>query len=167
MKKLIVLASSRLFPGRSPMKITRRFAVTALLCLGATLCTTAPARAQAGFVYPLSCVVGVEDPDYGASGQYSFSGMQTMSGFDPVSGASWTSYEGTLSLRCWDLTPRAVYSVDGKKSRCDGNGNLEIQWPRVTMVYYRPAYLPSGYWRFYPSSVYRVISNKTSTLVLK
>ena len=68
MKKLIVLAASRLLPGRSPKKITRRFALTALLCLGATLCT-APAHAQAGFVYPLSCVVGVDDPDYGASGQ--------------------------------------------------------------------------------------------------
>ena len=74
MKQLIVLAASRLLPGSSPMKIKRRFALTALLCLGATLCTTAPAHAQAGFVYPLSCVVGVDDLDYGASGQYSFSG---------------------------------------------------------------------------------------------
>jgi hypothetical protein len=165
MKKLIVLTASRMLRGRNPMKITRRFALTALLCLGATLCTTAPAHAQAGFVYPLSCVVGVEDLDYGASGQYSFSGIQTMSGWDQNGG--WTSYEGTLFLRCRDLIPRAVYSVDGKKSRCDGNGNLEIQWPRVTMVYYRPAYSPSGYWRFYPSPVYRLISNKTSILVLK
>ncbi len=147
------------------MKITRRFAVIALLCLGGMLCTTAPARAQGGFVYPLSCVVGVNDPDYGASGQYSFSGLQTMSGWDQNGG--WTAYEGTLYLRCQDLTPRAVYSVDGKKPRCDGKGNLEIQWPHVAMVYYRPTYSTSGYWRFYPSPVYRLISNKTSILVLQ
>ncbi len=143
----------------------RHFAFTALLCLSATLCATAPVHAQGFMNYPLSCVAGVEDPDYGASGQYSFSGMQTMSGWDQ--NGSWTAYEGTLHLRCQDLTPRAVYSAGGKKSRCDGNGNLEIQWLHVTLVYYRPTYWGAAYWRFSPSPVYRLITNKTSTLVLQ
>ena len=91
--------------------------------------------------------------------------MQTMSGWDQNGG--WTSYEGTLSLRCQGLTPRAVYSAGDKKPRADRDGNLEVQWLRVTMVYYRPAYSPSGYWRFYPSPVSRLTTNKTSTPVLK
>ncbi len=164
MKKLVVLAASRLFPGRSPMKITRRFALTVLLCLGATLCATAPARAQ-GFIYPLSCVVGVADPDYGASGAYVFSGRQTMTWLDPVNGIGYTVYVGRLSLRCSGLTPGAVYSVGDKKSHADRDGNLEIQWSHVTIEYRHSAW--GGYWAFSPSPVYRLDTGKTSTLVLR
>ena len=48
MKKLIVLAASRLFPGRSPMKITRRFAVASLLVIALAIVLGAPAPASAG-----------------------------------------------------------------------------------------------------------------------
>jgi hypothetical protein len=48
MKKLIVLAASRLFPGRSPMKITRRFAVATLLVIAVAIVLGAPAPASAG-----------------------------------------------------------------------------------------------------------------------
>ncbi len=48
MKKLIVIAASRLFPGRSPMKITRRFAVASLLVLAVAIVLGAPALASAG-----------------------------------------------------------------------------------------------------------------------
>ncbi len=45
MKKLI--AASRLFPGRSPMKITRRFAVASLLVIAVAIVLGAPAPASA------------------------------------------------------------------------------------------------------------------------
>ncbi len=48
MKKLIVLVASRLFPGRSPMKITRRFAVATLLVVAVAVVLGAPAPASAG-----------------------------------------------------------------------------------------------------------------------
>ena len=48
MKKLIVLAASRLFPGRSPMKITRRFALASLLVIAVAIVLGAPALASAG-----------------------------------------------------------------------------------------------------------------------
>ncbi len=48
MKKLIVLAASRLFHGRSPMKITRRFALATLLVLQVAVVLGAPAPASAG-----------------------------------------------------------------------------------------------------------------------
>lgn len=48
MKKLIVLAASRLFPGRSPMKILRRFAVASLLVLAVAVVLGTPAPASAG-----------------------------------------------------------------------------------------------------------------------
>ena len=163
MKELIVLAASRLFPVRSPMKITRRFAVTVLLCLGATLCATAPARAQ-GFFYPLSCVVGVADPDYGALGEYMFSGRPTVAWIDTF-GNSYTVYVGRLYLRCSGLTPGAVYSVGDKKSHADRDGNLGIQWSHVTIEYRASVW--GGHWAFSPSPVYRLDTDKTSTLVLQ
>ena len=48
MKKLIVLTASRLLRGRSPMKITRRFAVASLLVLAVAIVLGAPAPASAG-----------------------------------------------------------------------------------------------------------------------
>ena len=52
MRKLIVLAASRVFPGRSPMKITRRFAVGTLLVLAvAVAALLAGASALAGHTY--------------------------------------------------------------------------------------------------------------------
>jgi hypothetical protein len=48
MKKLIVLAASRLFPGSSPMKITRRFAAASLLVIAVAIVLGAPAPASAG-----------------------------------------------------------------------------------------------------------------------
>ena len=48
MKKLIVLVASRLLPGRSPMKITRRFAVASLLVVAVAVVLGAPAPASAG-----------------------------------------------------------------------------------------------------------------------
>ncbi len=141
------------------MKTTRRFAVTALLCLGATLCATAPAPAQ-GFFYPLSCVVGVADPDYGALGGYMFSGRPTLTSIYS------TVYVGKLYLRCSGLTPGAVYSAGDKKSHADRDGNLEIQWSNVTIEY---RYISGwgGQWEFSPSPVYRLDTDKTSTLVLQ
>jgi hypothetical protein len=47
MKKLIVLAPSRLFPGRSPMKITRRFALATFLVIAVAVVIVAPAPAPA------------------------------------------------------------------------------------------------------------------------
>jgi hypothetical protein len=48
MKKLIVLTASRLLPGRSPMKITRRFAVASLLVIAVAVVLGSPAPASAG-----------------------------------------------------------------------------------------------------------------------
>jgi hypothetical protein len=48
MQKLIVLTASRLFPGRSPMKITRHFAVASLLVIAVAIVLGAPAPASAG-----------------------------------------------------------------------------------------------------------------------
>jgi hypothetical protein len=48
MKKLIVLAASRLFPGRDPIKITRRFAVATVLAIAVAVVLGAPAPASAG-----------------------------------------------------------------------------------------------------------------------
>ena len=48
MKKLIVLAASRVFPGRSPMKTTRRFALATLLVVAVAVVLGAPAPASAG-----------------------------------------------------------------------------------------------------------------------
>ena len=50
MKKLILLAASRLFSGRSPMKITRRFAVASLLVIAVAIVLGVPAPASAGKV---------------------------------------------------------------------------------------------------------------------
>ena len=47
MKQLIVLAASRLFPGRSPMKTTRRFAVATLLVIAVAVVLGAPGPASA------------------------------------------------------------------------------------------------------------------------
>ncbi len=47
MKKLIVLAASRLVPGISPMKSTRRFAVATLLVIAVAIVLGAPAPASA------------------------------------------------------------------------------------------------------------------------
>ncbi len=47
MKKLLVLTASRLFPGRSPMKITRRFAVASLLVIAVAVVLGTPAPASA------------------------------------------------------------------------------------------------------------------------
>ncbi len=54
MKNLIMLAASRLFSGRSPMKITRRFAVASVLAIAVTMVlgTTAPASAGTAKLYP-------------------------------------------------------------------------------------------------------------------
>ncbi len=146
------------------MKITRRFALTVLLCLGATLCATAPAQAQ-GFIHPLSCVVGVDDPDYGASGEYMFSGRPTLAWIDTY-GNGYTAYVGKLYLSCSGLTPGAVYSVGDKKSHADRDGNLGIQWSHVTIVYHHISGW-GGHWEFSPSPVYRLDTDNTSTLVLQ
>ncbi len=50
MKELIVLAASRRFGRRSPMKITRRFAVASLLVFAVAVVLGAPAPASAGKV---------------------------------------------------------------------------------------------------------------------
>jgi hypothetical protein len=50
MKKLILLAASRLLPGRSPMKLTRRFAVATLLVIAVAIVLGAPVPASAGKV---------------------------------------------------------------------------------------------------------------------
>jgi Subtilase family len=47
MKTLIVLAASRLFPGRSPMKFTRRFDVATLLVIAVAVVLGTPAPASA------------------------------------------------------------------------------------------------------------------------
>ena len=47
MKKLIVLAASRLFGGKSPMKITRRFAVATLFVIAVAIFLGVPAPASA------------------------------------------------------------------------------------------------------------------------
>jgi hypothetical protein len=70
MKQLIVLAASRLFPGRSPMKITRRFALATLLVLAVAVVLGAPvpASAGAGKLFPPT-----DGPFPNASGQYQMS----------------------------------------------------------------------------------------------
>jgi hypothetical protein len=137
----------------------------ALLVLGATLSASTPARAQGTFTYPLSCVVGVDDPDYGSSGEYGFGGIRTLVGWDDL-GRPLAAFEGTLWLQCWDLTPGAVYSAYNNTSKAGKDGSVSFTWRHVRLVYRYPWNGQPGYWQWQPSPVYRLNRDKTSTLVL-
>jgi hypothetical protein len=106
MKKLIVLAASRLLPGRSPMKITRRFAVTALLVSAvAVAALLAGASALAGHGgYGQTSTYRFKLPPTGIEPDASGVVKMALSLYNPVSGA-----RGTVT--CTGLTPNANYVV--------------------------------------------------------
>ena len=99
MKKLIVLAASRLLPGRSPMKITRRFALATFLVIAVAvvLGMTAPASAAPKW-WMKHTYVNVGDEPH-AAGWW---------------GINWfSSANNYLEVRCRGLTPGARYIVAG------------------------------------------------------
>src|SRR5262245_1025547 len=128
------------------MKNTKHFALTALFVVGALLGASTPVQAQYGGGFPLTCVVGIDDPDYGASGQYSFGGRPAGRAWEP--GYDIYYFAGSLVIECWDLTPHAVYSAGGKKERANNDGSLSFVWKRVTFAYYVSwgASFQDGWW---------------------
>lgn len=101
MEQLIVLAASRLFPGRSPMKITRRFAVATLLVIAVAVVGGAPAPASAGKVKGTQVIL------YSAADSPSPNGTGTVTLLSPV-GSPLTYYRG-LSVSVSKLAPNASY----------------------------------------------------------
>jgi len=105
MKKLTVLAASRLFPGRSPMKITRRFAVATLLVIAVAIASLlAGASALAGHGYGQTSTYCVKLAPTGIERDASGVAKVTLSLYLPVSGA-----RGTVT--CNGLAPNANYVV--------------------------------------------------------
>ena len=110
MKKLIVLTASRLFPGRSPMKITRRFAVATLLVIAVAIVLGAPAPAFAnGHKAQVKLYPAAGGPFPNASGQvslsmdlYSFSGALNSVAVSKL--APNTSYFMPLYIQVWNGT---------------------------------------------------------------
>ena len=104
MKKLIVLAASRVLPGRSPMKITRRFAVATLLVIAVAIVLGAPAPASAGKVKGTQ---GTQVTLYPTADSPSPRATGTVTLLDPV-GSPLTYYRG-LSVSVSKLAPNASY----------------------------------------------------------
>jgi hypothetical protein len=101
MKKRIVLAASRLFPERSPMKITRRFAVASLLVIAVAVVLGAPAPASAGKYK------GTQATLYPAADSTSPRAIGKLTLLDPV-GSPLTYYRG-LTVSVTKLAPNAAY----------------------------------------------------------
>jgi hypothetical protein len=126
MKELIVLASSRLFPGRSPMKMTRRFAVASLLVLALAVVLGAPAPASAGKVkgWQVTLYPAVGSPFLNASGQASLSpdyGVYSLLNSFSVSRlAPNTSYHIPLYLKVWHVDEHGYpyWSGEWRLVRC-------------------------------------------------
>ena len=103
------------------MMTMKRFARTALLVLGATLCASTPAWAQIDLT-----PTGAEP---GATGQASSSDVQfvSMGILDPTNGISYWGYSCTLYVTCQGLTPGATYMVPNAgtfKASRDGTGSV-------------------------------------------
>jgi hypothetical protein len=102
MKNLIVLAASRLLPGRSPMKTTRRFAVATLLVLAVAVVLGAPAPASAGKVKgtQITLYPTADSPSRNATG--------TVTLLYPL-GSGPIIYFGAVSVSVSKLAPNASY----------------------------------------------------------
>jgi hypothetical protein len=157
--------------GRTQMKTTKQFALVALLVLGAMLGASTPAQAQLGGIIPLNCQVGVDDPDYGASGRVSIAAMEPGWGSFYVDdqGNRWGSIDCKLIVECWDLTPGATYSLAGnfagKNIKAARDGSLKYAKTHVTLEYYMPSGSNEIWWNVYVT-VTRLNPDGTSTLVL-
>jgi hypothetical protein len=99
MKKLIVLAASRLFPGRSPMKSTRGFALASLLVFAVAFVLGAPAPASAGAAGSVHAKLypAADSPSPNASG------TATLSGYDN------RGFYTVVSVSVSKLEPNASY----------------------------------------------------------
>ena len=121
MKKLIVLAASRLFPWRSPMKITRRFAVASLLVIAVAVVLGAPAPASGG---PTN--------------------LKTQVKLYPAAGSPFPNARGTVTLYLYQqgpysmgfsvsvskLAPNASYHMSGVMIQTDAHGSGgAMYWP--------------------------------------
>ena len=105
MKKLIVLTASRLLPGRSPMKFTRRFALATLFVIPvAVAALLAGASALAGHTYGQRSTYSVKLAPTGIEPEASGVAKVTLALYNPVSSA-----RGTVT--CKGLTPNAKYVV--------------------------------------------------------
>ena len=75
----------------------------------------------------LACVVGSDDPDFGATGEATLTNVHIVGGYNmyPYSREEW--YEGDLTVTCRGLTRGATYSTPVGKSKADRRGNLVVQ----------------------------------------
>ncbi len=102
MKTLIVLAASRLLPGRSPMKVTRRLAVATLLVIAVAVVLGAPAPASAQKHGQVKLYPAADSPFPHASG--------TVTAY-PVDG-TWATC--MISVSVSKLAPNASYYMPVK-----------------------------------------------------
>jgi hypothetical protein len=146
------------------MKTTKHFALASLLVVGATLSASTPARAQGGGYAVLDCVVGVGDPDYGASGGVSAGGTILYGGVSN-NGTYYVVVNCRVILACSDLTPGATYSfsVGGKTFKAHQDGSAEVTLKNIQLVFYAG---PDGYDCYTPLVVSRQNPNGTWTPVL-
>ena len=150
---------------------TKHFTLVTLLVVGSTLSASTPARAQYDYPFgPLYCVVGVGDPDFGASGQWAFN-LGRKSGSTDGLGNYFGWYESNGGVQCSGLTPGAWYSVDfssgsssSKQFKADKRGSADIAFRHETVMY---AYGPDWYPGFYVYVVVRRLNpDGSSTVVL-
>jgi hypothetical protein len=142
------------------MMTMKRFARTALLVLGATLCASTPAWAQIDLT-----PTGAEP---GATGQASSSHVRFVNSgiIDPAYGIGSEYYTCTLYVTCQGLTPGATYTVTNSnagtfKASRDGTGSVKVvKYPLIWeyqngMLYLEPRV-----------QVYRINPDGSYTLVL-
>jgi len=100
----------------SPMK---RVPLAVLFLIAVALLAAGAAPAM-GAGCKLTCVVDVNDPDYGASGEASLTKLKFL--YELWGGYRY--YEGDLRVTCHGLTPGATYDVSsGGQFTVDASGN--------------------------------------------
>lgn len=150
------------------MSTLKRFSLLTLLVLGATLFANTPARAQfSENPIDLVGVVGVDDPDYGASGQLRILGIKPGYTVGPSNGFVTPIYfECHVNLQCSGLTQGATYVFPGGKFRAGKDGSVDITRRHdVILVYFVPWWgaFEDGWWHV---GVYRLNRDGSSTTVL-
>ena len=101
------------------VQLALAFVVAGVLFTGTTI--------AADSTIELSCVVGSDDLDYGATGESTLTNVHIVGGYNmyPYSLEEW--YEGDLTVTCRGLTPGATYSTPVGKSKADRRGNLFVR----------------------------------------
>ena len=174
MKKLIVLAASRLFPGRSPMKITRRFALAVLLVVAVAVVLGAPAPASAGKVKGTQVTLypPADSPSPNATGTVTLY---------PVD-SRWPIYPGGYSERVFvsvsKLAPNASYYMPVTVTVLDTYTGWNTRWTENVLIQTDAHGKGGGVWiggldsgrnyrnYYYITSVSFQVYNASGTLVL-